>query len=41
MCKVIIFYVPANFKSSPAKWMLPSKRGKIIEFHMERSQKSA
>jgi hypothetical protein len=40
MFELIVFYVPANFKSSPAKWMPPSERGKIIEFSL-RAQKSA
>jgi hypothetical protein len=37
MGKLIIFYVPANFKSLPVKWMPPSERGKVIAFQAKKS----
>jgi hypothetical protein len=41
MRKLIVFYVPANFKPSPVQWIPPSERGKVIEFHGEQAKKSA
>jgi hypothetical protein len=41
MGELIVFYVPANFEAPAAKWMPPSVRGKIIDFHVTRTQKSA
>ncbi|HEY1936773.1 MAG TPA: hypothetical protein VGJ33_02445 [Candidatus Angelobacter sp.] len=41
MGQLIVFYVPAIFKPSPAKWMPESERGKIIEFHELPTRKSA
>jgi len=40
MGKLIVFYVPAGFKSLPEKWVPQSERGKIIDFR-ERARKSA
>ena len=39
MRKLIVFYVPANFKPSPVQWIPPSERGKVIEFHGEQAKK--
>jgi hypothetical protein len=41
MGQLILFYVPANFKPSPEKWMPESERGKLIEFHEVLTSKSA
>jgi len=40
MGKLIVFYVPADFKSSPEKWIPQSERGKLIDFQA-RARKSA
>jgi hypothetical protein len=32
MGELIVFYVPVKFKSSSAKWIPPSERGKVIQF---------
>ena len=40
MGQLIVYYVPANFRSPSEKWVPPSERGKIIEFRMQ-AKKSA
>jgi len=41
MGQLIVFYLPANFKTSSATWIPPSERGKIIEFQALGAKKSA
>jgi hypothetical protein len=41
MGQLIVFYVPASFRAPAAKWMPPSERGKIIDFHATATKKSA
>lgn len=41
MDKLIVFYVPVNFKALSAKWISPSERGKVIQFHALPAKKSA
>ncbi|HET9839726.1 MAG TPA: hypothetical protein VFR84_15980 [Candidatus Angelobacter sp.] len=33
MGQLIVFYVPANFRSPQRKWMPEAERGKVIAFH--------
>lgn len=35
MKQVIVFYIPANFKTPQPKWIPESQRGKVITFHSE------
>jgi hypothetical protein len=41
MAKLIRFYVPANFQPSRKRWTPPEQRGKIIEFRIAATRKSA
>jgi hypothetical protein len=41
MGKLIEFYVPAGFPLRPASSLLPSERGKVIEFSRMRDKKTA
>jgi hypothetical protein len=41
MGKLIEFYVPASFPLRPAISLLPSERGKVIEFHTMQAKKTA
>lgn len=41
MAKLIRFYVPANFQPSQKRWTPPELRGKIIEFRVAATRKSA
>jgi hypothetical protein len=41
MAKLIRFYVPANFQPSKKRWTTPELRGKIIEFRIAATRKSA
>jgi hypothetical protein len=41
MGKLIIFYVPVNFKSRSDKWFPPSERGKVIDFQATPNKKTA
>ncbi|HEY2116820.1 MAG TPA: hypothetical protein VGJ51_17115 [Candidatus Angelobacter sp.] len=41
MGELIVFYVPVGFKSSNGKWIPPSERGKVIDFHATHARKSA
>ena len=41
MAKLIQFYVPANFRPPKARWTPAELRGKIIEFSIVRTRKSA
>jgi hypothetical protein len=33
MGQLIVFYVPANFRTPQRKWMPESERGKVIAFY--------
>jgi hypothetical protein len=41
MAKLIEFYVPANFQSPKKQWTPEELRGKIINFHVDTTRKSA
>jgi hypothetical protein len=41
MGKLIEFYIPASFPLRPANSLLPSERGKVIEFHTLQDTKTA
>jgi hypothetical protein len=41
MGKLIEFYIPASFPLRPASSLLPSERGKVIEFHRVQDKKTA
>jgi hypothetical protein len=41
MAKLIVFYVPANFQSPKKQWTPEELRGKIINFHVDTTRKSA
>jgi len=41
MGKLIEFYIPASFPLRSASSLLPSERGKIIEFHTLQGKKTA
>ncbi|HEX4602362.1 MAG TPA: hypothetical protein VH724_00065 [Candidatus Angelobacter sp.] len=41
MNKVIVFYVPQNFRAAQAPWVPASMRGRILEFHASQAKKSA
>ncbi|MCU1255586.1 MAG: hypothetical protein JWM83_1885 [Candidatus Angelobacter sp.] len=41
MGKLIQFYVPVSFPLRPAISLLPSERGKVIEFHAMQDKKTA
>jgi hypothetical protein len=41
MAKLIEFYVPAKFQPSKKRWTPPELRGKIIEFRIAPTRKSA
>lgn len=41
MGELIVFYVPASFKSRSDRWVPPSQRGKIIDFQATLSKKTA
>jgi hypothetical protein len=41
MAKLIEFYIPASFPLRPASSLLPSERGKVIEFHAMPDKKTA
>jgi len=41
MGKLIEFYVPASFPLRPASSLLPSERGKVIEFRTLQDKKTA
>ena len=41
MGQLIDFYIPANFPLRPENSLLPSERGKVIEFHKLQDQKTA
>jgi hypothetical protein len=32
MAKIIVFYVPSNFRKKATKWIPPEQRGKVIPF---------
>jgi hypothetical protein len=40
VARVIEFYVPANFRKKPAKWIPLEQRGRVLEF-ISQSKKSA
>jgi hypothetical protein len=41
MGKLIEFYIPASFPLRPASSLLPSERGRVIEFHRLQDKKTA
>lgn len=41
MAKLIEFYVPANFQSPKTRWTPEELRGKIIDFPVRATRKSA
>jgi hypothetical protein len=41
MAKLIEFYVPAKFQPSKKRWTPPELRGKIIEFRIAATRKTA
>lgn len=41
MGKLIEFYIPASFPLRPASSLLPSERGKVIEFRALQGRKTA
>ena len=41
MGKLIEFYIPASFPLRPPSSLLPSERGKVIEFHTLQDKKTA
>jgi hypothetical protein len=41
MAKLIEFYVPANFQAPKTRWTPAELRGKIIEFRVAVTRKSA
>lgn len=41
MNKVIVFYVPVNFRAKQSHWVPAYMRGKVVEFHAGQTKKSA
>jgi hypothetical protein len=41
MNKIIVFYVPENYRATQSPWAPASMRGKIIEFRAGQAKKSA
>jgi hypothetical protein len=41
MGKLIEFYIPASFPLRPASALLPSERGKVIEFRTQQNKRTA